>query len=105
MSSLAALEQYCLANHPALRVRMHEHRGGPWVELAVVLGETAAYHRYTLLLHNFDLVIGQIIERDSKVLIMQSMPIEHTTNEHLEKIAADLVAQAERTRQFFRHPK
>lgn len=86
---------------PQLKVRIVEHRGKPWIELAAEVGPVEDCHLHTLLLHNFDLVIGQIRAIDGTLLLWQTLPLDGLLDDNFDDAAREIVEGSRVARDYF----
>lgn len=84
------------SKYPQVRVRTLEHDGYGWIELSLALCPQQELRPSALLVHNFELSIGQLALSAGQALLFQTLPIDGLLWENLEEVAAVLTEEAPR---------
>jgi hypothetical protein len=84
--------------YPQIRVRLLEHDGYAWIELAVPLCPQRELRPSALLVYNFELSIGQVALSAGQALLFQTLPVQGQLWENLQEVAESLLEEAPRAR-------
>jgi hypothetical protein len=101
VSGWGHLKERAAEKWPLVTVRGVEHGGAPWIELAIEVGLVEDCNLHTLLLHNFDLVIGQIRAIDGRLVLWQTLPLEGLLDENFDDVAHSIVEGRRIARDYF----